>query len=129
VWGQFIDHDVVLTPSAAIESVPIPLPANEPLFTQPIPFERSEVFAGTGVSKPREQINLNTAWIDASMVYGSEESVALWLRTRVDGKLKTSTGNFLPWNTIDGQRSSAIDPKAPSMANDGNFNQTVVLLL
>ena len=120
VWGQFIDHDVVLTPSAAIESVPILLPANEPLFTQPIPFERSEVFTGTGVSKPREQINLNTAWIDASMVYGSEESVALWLRTRVDGKLKTSTGNFLPWNTIDGQRSSAIDPKAPSMANDGN---------
>ena len=120
VWGQFIDHDIVLTPSATIESVPISLPADEPLFTVPIPFQRSEVFSGTGVSKPREQINLNTAWIDGSMVYGSEESTALWLRTRVDGKLKTSAGNLLPWNTLDGQRSSAIDPQSPSMANDGN---------
>ena len=53
------------------------------------------------------------------MVYGVDSTRALWLRTR-DGKMKTSTGNFLPYNTIYGELDAAIDVNAPSMANDSD---------
>lgn len=81
LWGQFLDHDITLTPTGTTESVPIQLPPDEELFTEPISFFRSAVYPGTGVTTPREQINLNTAWIDASTVYGSDEPRARWLRT------------------------------------------------
>jgi hypothetical protein len=42
------------------------------------------------------------------------------LRTKVNGKLKTSAGNNLPWNTVNGESTGALDATAPSMANDGN---------
>jgi hypothetical protein len=120
VWGQFIDHDISLTPQDATDSVPIPLPADEKVFTAPIPFTRSEVFPGTGVNSPRDQFNLNTAWIDASMVYGSDSVRAHWLRTFKNGKMKTSAGNFLAYNTVTGELADPIDVNAPSMANDGD---------
>jgi hypothetical protein len=119
VWGQFIDHDMSLTPTGTTESVPIPLPSDEVVFTEEIPFDRSEVRTGTGIQNPRQQSNLNTSWIDASMVYGCDSVRARWMRTFSNGKMKTSAGNFLPWNTITGEFSAAIDPNAPDMANDG----------
>lgn len=120
VWGQFVDHDISLTPTGTTESVPIPLPPDETTFTEPIPFTRSEVRAGTGVNTPRQQSNLNTSWLDASMVYGSDSVRAKWLRTFSNGKMKTSTGNYLPWNTLSGEFSAPIDPNAPDMANDSD---------
>lgn len=115
-WGQFLDHDIDLSGEGETEPAPIALPANEPTFTQPIRFTRSEVFPGTGITTPREQENIITSWMDASNVYGSERTRARWLRTFQNGKLKTSSGNLLPYNTIDGERYSPIDPTAPSMA-------------
>ena len=53
VWGQFLDHDIVLTPSSTTESVPIALPANETLFTVPISFSRSTIFPGSGINTPQ----------------------------------------------------------------------------
>jgi hypothetical protein len=35
-----------------------------------------------------------------------------------NGKMKTSSGNLLPYNTRNGELNSAIDPTAPEMAND-----------
>ena len=35
-----------------------------------------------------------------------------------NGKMKTSAGNFLPWNTLNGEFTGTIDPNAPDMAND-----------
>ncbi len=119
VWGQFLDHDITLTPTGSTETVPIKLPIGETIFTQDIPFSRSEVFENTGVNNvKREQINLTTAWIDASNVYGSDETRARWLRTMKNGKMKTSSGNLLPYNTLDGEYENTIDASAPSMAND-----------
>jgi peroxidase len=120
VWGQFLDHDIVLTPTGNSEYLPITLPDDEPLFTEAIPFFRSEVRAGTGLTNPRQQSNLNTAWVDASVVYGSDNTRAKWLRTMQNGKMKTSTGNFLPWNTTNNEANGNIDVNAPSMANDAD---------
>lgn len=119
-WGQFIDHDVTLTPIGETEFEPIPMPDNEPMFTVEMEFFRSEVHEGTGISEPRNQTNINTAWIDGSQVYGSDVYTANWLRTFSDGKLKTSTGNLLPYNTIDGELNSPIDTDAPHMEGQNN---------
>ncbi len=119
VWGQFLDHDINLTPTGTTESNPIKLPVDEAIFTLDIPFKRSEVHSGTGANNvARQQTNLVTAWIDGSNVYGSDSERALWLRTKQNGKMRTSSGNLLPYNTTTGELSAAIDANAPSMAND-----------
>ena len=127
-WGQFLDHEMTLTPTDTIESVPILLPADEIVFTEAIPFTRSEFRKGAGFqSSVRQQINLNTSWIDGSVVYGSDAKRARWLRTLSKGKLKTSASNLLPYNTINGELTGAIDPTAPSMKNDnGGTTKTFV---
>ncbi len=125
-WGQFIDHDITLSPENENDPVPIVLPPNEPLFTVDIPFIRSEIVEGSGETGPREQFNILTAWIDGSMVYGSDDVRATWLRAFTNGKLKSSTGNFLPYNTIDGELGSALDPNAPSMFGDEDGDKMFV---
>ena len=115
-WGQFIDHDITLSGEGHTEQAPIFLPSNENSFSIPIPFNRSEVKPGTGQSSPREQMNLITSWLDASMVYGSDQQRANWLRTFRNGRLKTSVGNLLPYNTYNGERYDAVNPNAPDMA-------------
>ena len=48
---------------------------------------------------PRQQITEISAYLDGSMVYGSDESRARALRTFQGGLLKTSAGNLPPLNT------------------------------
>ena len=124
-WGQFLDHDITLTPEGHTEYAPVLLPDDEPLFTSDIPFFRSEPRANTGIDDYRQQQNIITSWIDASNVYGSEQTRADWLRTFEDGKLKMSEGGFMPYNTIDGEIDGEIDPDAPSMAGDGDGENLV----
>ncbi|MCB0601409.1 MAG: T9SS type A sorting domain-containing protein [Saprospiraceae bacterium] len=118
-WGQFIDHDIDLTPEGHVEYVPIPLTDGETWFKSEIPFFRSEAYDGSRINDFRQQANLITSWIDASNVYGSNALRAAWLRTHEHGKMKMSTGNLLPYNTLTGEYNSPIDPDAPSMAGDG----------
>ena len=83
VFGQFLDHDIDLTepPTSNKESAAISVPTGDAEFdpnstgTQAIPFSRSRYDAttGTSVANPREQINQITAWIDGSMIYGSDQ--------------------------------------------------------
>lgn len=102
-WGQFIDHDMDLTPTAdPLEPFDIPVPSGDLYFdpnntgTQIIELNRSLYQMINGV---REQVNIDTAYIDASQVYGSDEARAHELRQfDGSGKLKTSAGNLLPYN-------------------------------
>ena len=127
-WGQFLDHEMTLTPTDTIESVPILLPDDEIVFTENIPFTRSEFRKEWGFQNSvRQQINLNTSWIDGSVVYGSDGTRARWLRTLSKGKMKTSSGNLLPYNTINAELRGPLDPNAPSMKNDnGGTTKTFV---
>lgn len=120
VFGQFIDHDITLVENGQEELTNIVIPADDPVFVPAsvMSMLRSEVVAGTGVESPRQFPNEITAFLDASAVYGSDVMTAQWLRTGQGGKLKTSEGNLLPWNTIDGQFNSPLDPDAPVMADD-----------
>ncbi|NND63243.1 MAG: T9SS type A sorting domain-containing protein [Flavobacteriaceae bacterium] len=125
-WGQFIDHDINLNDDNFDEASDIPIPECDELFdpnctgTVTIRMFRSlsDPNTGSSVDNPRRHINDITSYIDGSAVYGSDEERANWLRTFVDGKLKVSAGNLLPWNTIDGELSSPIDPDAPFMVLD-----------
>ena len=107
-WGQFIDHDITLSLDNTEEPFPISVPRGDPVFDPQgtgqasIHLDRS-VFdpeTGTGRDNPRRQTNALTAFIDASMVYGSDDARALALRTNDGtGRLKTShEGRLLPYN-------------------------------
>lgn len=117
-WGQFLDHDITLAPESELESEPILLPEDEPLFTEDLSFHRSEYYETSGDSLPREQINILTSWIDGTNIYGAEAERADWLRSFEDGKLKVSEGNLLPFNTIDGEYDSEVDTLAPTTGLD-----------
>ncbi|MEL6391121.1 MAG: peroxidase family protein, partial [Bacteroidota bacterium] len=128
VFGQFIDHDVALTEHPG-EPFDISVPAGDPQFD---PLGLGDVFInmtrnghipGTGTSpdNPRQYDNDITSFIDGSAVYHSEQEAADWLRTFEGGRLKTSAGNLLPYNTVDGEFNSEIDPTAPHMADPVGF--------
>jgi peroxidase len=106
-WGQFLDHDIDLTDGTnPPEPMPISVPLGDPEFDPSgsgvavIPFNRSLFDPATGSDAPRQQINQITAWIDASNVYGADAERAAALRENDgSGRLKTSGGDLLPFNT------------------------------
>lgn len=102
-WGQFVDHDIDLTDGIdPPEPANIIVPDDDAYFVpgSEIPFNRSIYDTESGINTPRQQINEITAWIDGSNVYGSDLERANALRTLDgSGKLRTSAGNLLPFNT------------------------------
>ncbi len=107
-WGQFLDHDLGLTDTATPrERLPIPVPTGDPSFdpnstgTMTISMSRSayDPATGTATGNPRQQTNSITAFIDGSQVYGSDATRAAALREFVGGRMRTSAGNLLPFNT------------------------------
>ncbi|MBX2870562.1 MAG: hypothetical protein KTR30_00625 [Saprospiraceae bacterium] len=124
VFGQFLDHDLGITPDGE-ESALIKVPTGDPHFDPlgmgqaVIPMHRNvfDPTTGTGVDNPRQHPNMITAYIDGSAVYGSDQERADWLRSFEGGKLKTSTGNLLPFNTEDGEFLAEVTEEAPEMDN------------
>lgn len=113
-WGQFLDHDITLTPVAGPEGVEIPCcgQENTPFYKRiqfpecfPISISPEDKFYKKfnqtcmefmrSMPAPRrdcrfgyrEQLNAITAFVDASNVYGSDEERAKKLREFKDGRL------------------------------------------
>ncbi|MGH0127809.1 UNVERIFIED_CONTAM: hypothetical protein FKN15_052443 [Acipenser sinensis] len=108
LFGQWTDHDLGITPTSpsvrsfnkgihcdescdqASPCFPIKIPPNDTRIHDTdscIPFFRSAPACGTGTTgymfgnaNTREQINALTSFVDASMVYGSEEPLSRKLR-------------------------------------------------
>uniref|UniRef100_A0A4W3J1T9 Eosinophil peroxidase n=1 Tax=Callorhinchus milii TaxID=7868 RepID=A0A4W3J1T9_CALMI len=100
-WGQWIDHDMDLTPQSASTTsfldgrdcstschnrspcFPIQIPVGDPRGCGEeqacMPFFRSAPGCSGGLG-PREQLNSITSFVDASMVYGSSQPLARSLR-------------------------------------------------
>ncbi|KAA0189935.1 Heme binding peroxidase-like 3 [Hyalella azteca] len=115
-FGQFLDHDLTFTPlnkgfqnsildcrdcespqRVHPECLPITVDSNDPFFPSVnissgrpfcIAFTRS--LPGQQTLGPREQINQNTAYLDASHIYGQELCEARELRTFNGGLLNTT---------------------------------------
>lgn len=133
-WGQFLDHDIDLTDGAdPLESANIPVPAGDTYFdpegtgSEEIALNRSIYDTSSGVDNPRQQLNEVTTWIDASNIYGSNLTRANALRTLAgDGKLKTSEGNLLPFNT-EGLANAGGGSSSLFLAGDVRANEQVAL--
>ena len=133
LWGQFIDHDLDLTePHEPFEAAPIAVPAGDAHFdpqgsgTATIDFNRSGATHESGV---REQLNEITAWIDGSMVYGSDAVRAAALRSFESGRLEVTslpTGDVLPTN-VDGLPNAGGTEDTLFLAGDVRANENVYL--
>jgi hypothetical protein len=97
-WGQFIDHDMVLTKEGE-ESANISVPRGDPGLDPTgtgrtfLPFKRSEGI--TDENGIRQQINEQTPLIDASMVYGATDEETSELRSYNGGEMKIGDDGFL----------------------------------
>ena len=109
-WGQYLDHEIDLTLDGG-EEVSIPVPENDPHLRGTIHFKRSNIDPKTGKKGPRQQVNVISAYIDASNVYGSDRKRANALRAMDGtGKLKTSgSGNNLPPIDVKGPDNELLD--------------------
>ncbi len=128
VFGQFLDHDLSKVVGSN-EPILVTVPEDDEWFLPgaSIPLARSATIPGTGIDSPREYSNKITAFIDGSNVYGSNDATAHYLRTFNQGKLRTSTGDLLPWNTITGEFNDPKDPDAPEMDNDTHSGSKLFL--
>ncbi|CAN8061878.1 unnamed protein product [Agarophyton chilense] len=99
LFGQFIDHDFVLTPSGETSflNASFPIPPNDPgqgkmhfLRSDPIPLRPNECCHRKYKPNGGEQRQFNriTSFIDGSGIYGSDNDRALALRAFKDGKLR-----------------------------------------
>ena len=108
-WGQFLDHDITLTPEEEVhdccahpetdECFPIYISGTDNFYSlnsvNCLEFTRSVAYCEEN-GGPRQQINGITSFVDASNVYGSDTVTAASLRSFVDGKLLLEEGGFLP---------------------------------
>ena len=136
VWGQFVDHEITLTPSGDEKAyIETETKINDPNETYPektIFFDRSKAVVN---QEPREQPNVISAYVDATNIYGSSSDRAFALRNlNGRGTLKTSIGDnkeiLLPYN-IDELENASLPGQTPSdlfISGDIRANENVVLI-
>ncbi len=135
-WGNIVDHDMVLT---RVASPPIhfdiPIPQGDPVFDARgrgglfLTLNRSAAKIVDGV---RQQVNSNTAFLDGSVVYGSDKKRQNEMRT-LDGTghLKTSADNLMMFN-VNGLPNQpppdrGLDPGLFFLAGDERANENLAL--
>jgi hypothetical protein len=136
-WGQFLDHDLTLTDSAAAaEAMTIGIPTGDPWFdpvgtgTAVMPSLRSAYDPSSGIDSPRQQVNSLSAFLDGSQIYGVDADRAAALRTFSGGRLATSAGDLLPFNTAGLPNASLgqVPEEALYLAGDIRANENPQLL-
>ena len=135
-WGNIVDHDMTLLKVASPPEVfDVPVPTGDPQFDprglggRVLHFQRSNSTVVNGV---RQQINANSAFIDASMVYGSDLFRSKALRTfDGTGHLLTSANNLLPFNVnaLPNQPERTLTPANFFLAGDVRANENAALLV
>ncbi|MEQ2240993.1 hypothetical protein ILYODFUR_020852, partial [Ilyodon furcidens] len=142
-WGQWIDHDMVLTPQSPSTTAfktgadctrscsqdspcfPIQIPPSDPRngVQSCMPFFRSAPSCDNQVlpHRHREQLNAITSFVDASMVYGSSPSLASALRNRSSplGSMALNSQYWdeeLPYMPFLPRVQAHLDPCGPRMS-------------
>lgn len=108
------DHTTPQANAVPGEFYPIPVPEGDAAFDgeasgdQVIRFRRSifDPTTGTGPGNPRQQVNKVTAFLDGSLLYGSDPARLAALRTRDGARLATSSDD------------AVLPPNAAGLPND-----------
>ncbi|PXF40415.1 Peroxinectin A [Gracilariopsis chorda] len=102
-FGQFLDHTIVATPVNQSESMPIPIPHADPIFSNfskgTLPFHRSVRAALPDAPHLERPINSLSSLIDLSSVYGADDLRTNVLRSFSKGEIRTSPKGMLQLNT------------------------------
>jgi hypothetical protein len=139
VWTQFLEHELLLLEfSSPLESVDVQVMPGDPVFSSggAIPFNRSKYdkSTGTGVNNPRQQLNMQTAFLDGASIYGIDPVRASALR-RFDGtgRLKSAegeTGDLLSYNLAgfkNAQSSANAEPSCYFLSGDIRVNEHLLI--
>lgn len=131
LFGQFIDHDITLRAAGeTTEAADIAVPTGDPFFDPfatgeaTIGFERSDYELDS--DSIRQQVNTISAYLDGSVIYGSDAERAADLRTFEGGLLKTSEGDLLPFNEA-GIDNEGGDSETLFLAGDVRANENAAL--
>ncbi|KAK5867225.1 hypothetical protein PBY51_011737 [Eleginops maclovinus] len=107
------------TPGCPPEFMNIPVPTGDPVFDPTatgkvlLPFQRGlwDKESGQSPSNPRTQVNLVTAWIDGSSIYGPSTSWSDSLRSFSGGLLTSGSEGNMPYHATEHSLMwSAADP-------------------
>lgn len=139
LWGKFLENELSLiqfTKPAEICDILV-LPGDvsfEKGGVIPCARSRYDKATGTGTNKPRQQLNFQTSFIDASSIYGIDLVRASALRLfDGSGRLKTSSsvhGSLLPYNHAGFKNASPSpkdDPSSYFLSGDIRVNEHAFL--
>ncbi|MEO1798806.1 MAG: peroxidase family protein [Cyanobacteria bacterium J06629_2] len=137
-FGQFVDHDIVLTPEIEGSEVEIIVPAGDPDLDPEgtgrvtIPLDTTAFIPGTGVDvdHPAQIANQISAWLDGSNIYCADSERNDYLRSGEGGLLKVSEGNLLPFGNETFENANPSRQSASSLfaAGDVRANENSVLV-